>query len=212
MTGGKGLGNGLEQTHTFICARQDQLALGVPAGFLFWDILPQALDFMSIWRPVIEYVCGIPCFSDHTICSKFGRQPLREANKAISAFRRRDGINRYSLVAYSQRLAPELRTDRVIAEAWDTTYVLYDGTPDAHEIERLRQNVPKQEAGRYTERELILSRANKSVRLFEAVAKTLAAGHQPDPAEIESVGYLMRTTAVYGNGKFGLADRRSEER
>lgn len=116
---------------------------------------------------------------------------------------------RYSLVAFSQRLAPELRTDRVIAEAWDTTYVLYDGTPDAHEIERLRQNVPKQEAGRYTERELILSRANKSVRLFEAVAKTLAAGHQPDPAEIESVGYLMRTTAVYGNGKFGLADRNS---
>ena len=32
-------------------------------------------------------------------------------------------------------------------------------------------------------------------------------GRQPDVAEIDKVGYLMRTTAVYGNGKFGLADR-----
>jgi hypothetical protein len=115
--------------------------------------------------------------------------------------------HRYSLVAFSQKLAPELRTDRVIAEAWDTAYALYDGVPDSGEIERLGQNVPKQEAGRYTERELILSRANKSVRLFEGVVKALAAGHQPDSEEIESVGYLMRTTAVYGNGKFGIADR-----
>ena len=30
----------------------------------------------------------------------------------------------YSLVAFSRRLAPEQRTDRVIAEAWDTSYVL----------------------------------------------------------------------------------------
>ncbi|MCB2131666.1 MAG: hypothetical protein KDD96_04385, partial [Rhodobacteraceae bacterium] len=34
----------------------------------------------------------------------------------------------------------------------------------------------------------------------------LAEGRQPDPAEIAAVGYLMRTTAVYGAGKFGAAD------
>ena len=28
-----------------------------------------------------------------------------------------------------------------------------------------------------------------------------------DAAEIDAVGYLMRTTAVYGSGKFGAADR-----
>ncbi len=113
----------------------------------------------------------------------------------------------YSLVAFSQDLPPERRTDRVIAEAWDTSYVLYDGVPDAAEIARLAANVPLQEAGRYTERDLVLSRANKSVRLFESVARTLAAGGQPDAATVEDVGYLMRTTAVYGNGKFGIADR-----
>jgi hypothetical protein len=31
-------------------------------------------------------------------------------------------------------------------------------------------------------------------------------GQQPDPARIDEVGYLMRTTAVYGSGKFGAAD------
>jgi hypothetical protein len=112
-----------------------------------------------------------------------------------------------SLVAFSQNLPPERRTDRVIAEAWDTSYVLYDGVPDEAELARLAAAVPLQEAGRYTERDLVLSRANKSVRLFESVARALASGAQPDAATVESVGYLMRTTAVYGNGKFGLADR-----
>ena len=113
----------------------------------------------------------------------------------------------YSLVCFSQRLAPEQRTDRVIAEAWDTSYVLYDGVPDAGEIARLATQVPLQEAGRFTEADLILSRANKSVRLFDAVVSGLAEGRQPEARALDDVGYLMRTTAVYGNGKFGIADR-----
>jgi hypothetical protein len=112
-----------------------------------------------------------------------------------------------SLVAFSCYLASENRTDRVIAEAWDTGYVLYDGIPTAAEIQRLKVAVPKQEAARYTDRELILSRANRSVRLFDHVVDALSRGYQPDATVVEPVGYLMRTTAVYGNGKFGIADR-----
>jgi hypothetical protein len=52
-----------------------------------------------------------------------------------------------------------------------------------------------------------MARANRSVRLFDHVRQCLAAGHQPDVTEIDAVGYLMRTTAVYGSGKFGAADR-----
>lgn len=112
-----------------------------------------------------------------------------------------------SLVAFSTYLAPQDRTDRVIAQAWDSSYVLYDGMPDAAEIDRLSNAVPRQEAARYSNRELALSRANKSVRLFDHVVDALAQGRQPDQALVDSVGYLMRTTAVYGNGKFGIADR-----
>ncbi|MDQ2801231.1 MAG: hypothetical protein M3Y41_00565, partial [Pseudomonadota bacterium] len=113
----------------------------------------------------------------------------------------------YSLVAFSCMLEPEKRTDRVIAEAWDTSYVLFDGVPDRAAIARLEAQAPLQEAGRFTETDLILSRANKSARLFDAVVALLAAGTQPDAAFLDDVGYLMRTTAVYGNGKFGIADR-----
>ena len=52
-----------------------------------------------------------------------------------------------------------------------------------------------------------VSRANRSVRLFAHVIDSLAAGRQPDREQIEAVGYLMRTTAVYGSGKLGAADR-----
>lgn len=113
----------------------------------------------------------------------------------------------YSLVAFSTPLSDQDRTDRVIAEAWDTTYVLFDGTPSTADLARLAQNAPKQEAGRFTDKELVLCRANKSVRMFQHVVECLAAGQQPSAQQVQDVGYLMRTTAVYGNGKFGIADR-----
>ena len=113
----------------------------------------------------------------------------------------------YSLVALSTPLKPERRTDRVIAEAWDTSYVLYDGIPASVDLDRLQANSPKQEAGRFEASDLVLSRANKSLRLFEHVVNCLSCGRQPDKDMIGSIGYLMRTTAVYANGKFGTADR-----
>jgi len=115
----------------------------------------------------------------------------------------------YSLVAFAHDLPDELRSDRVIAEQWDTTFVLFDGVPSAADIVRLANNVPKQEAGRLSGTELTLSRANRSVRLWQHVVDRLANGQQPDREQLDSVGYLMRTTAVYGSGKFGAADRQS---
>ncbi len=112
----------------------------------------------------------------------------------------------YSLVAFAHDLPPEMRSDRVIATAWDTTFTLFDGIPTAEDIERLSKNVPYQEAGRVTEKELSVSRANRSVRLWEHFVDALSRGRQPDAEKIDSVGYLMRTTAVYGSGKLGASD------
>ena len=114
--------------------------------------------------------------------------------------------NIYTLVAFSHDLDDDLRSDRVIAEAWDATFTLFDGEVDEEQILRLSTNVPRQEAGRISETELVLSRANKSLRLFSHVKERLASGKQPDQSLIDQVGYLMRTTAVYGAGKFGAAD------
>ena len=113
----------------------------------------------------------------------------------------------YSLVAFAHDLPADQRSDRVIAEAWDTTFTLHDGIPTDADIERLRANVPLQEAGRISTRELTLSRANRSVRLWDYVVDCLSRGAQPEAEQLYAVGYLMRTTAVYGSGKFGAADR-----
>lgn len=113
----------------------------------------------------------------------------------------------YSLVAFAHDLPEDMRTDRVIATAWDATFALFDGTPTREDLDRLEANVPLQEAGRVSPTELSLSRANRSVRLFAHVIDRLASGRQPDRTEMATVGYLMRTTAVYGSGKFGAADR-----
>ena len=113
----------------------------------------------------------------------------------------------YSLVCFANKITAEERSDRVIATKWDASFALYDGTPTKKDLERLSDNVPKQEAGRLSYKELSLARANKSVRIFDHVVKGLSDGKQPDKELLSKVGYLYRTTAVYGSGKFGLADR-----
>ena len=117
------------------------------------------------------------------------------------------GGRAYSLIAYSRPLDDSKRTDRVIATQWDASFCLYDGVPNQADISRLEDEVTRQEAGRYHHKVLTLSRANKSLRLFQHVVERLASGKQPDPDPVKTIGYLMRTTAVYGNGKFGIADR-----
>jgi len=113
----------------------------------------------------------------------------------------------YSLVCFSNKIKDEERSDRVIATKWDAAFALHDGIPTKKDIERLFDNVPKQEIGRMSYKELTLSRANKSMRIFEHVIESLSNGKQPDKLSLSKVGYLYRTTAVYGSGKFGLADR-----
>ena len=117
------------------------------------------------------------------------------------------GGHDYSLIAFSRPLDDADRTDRVIATKWDASFCLFDGVPDDRDIDGLAEMVTRQEAGRYHQKVLTLSRANKSVRLFGHVVEELAQGRQPDAGMVAATGYLMRTTAVYGNGKFGIADR-----
>jgi hypothetical protein len=111
-----------------------------------------------------------------------------------------------SFVIFSQYLAPEERNDRVIAEKWDLTMTLVEGEVDDLWLERLAANVPLQEAGRIDSRSLSLGRGNRSARVFDSLVAQLRNGQQPDPKKLAEVGYLYRTTAVYGSGKFGACD------
>jgi len=124
---------------------------------------------------------------------------------AVYSFKKNDRV--YSLICFANKLEENERSDRVIATKWDAAFTLHDGVPTKKDIERLRNEVPKQEVGRLSYKELTLSRANKSVRVFNHVVDSLSEGKQPDISLLSSVGYLYRTTAVYGSGKFGLADR-----
>ena len=124
---------------------------------------------------------------------------------AIYSFKKDKRV--YSLVCFANKIDDNDRSDRVIATKWDAAFTLHDGVPSKKDIERLKNEVPRQEVGRLSYKELTLSRANKSVRVFNHVVEKLSEGNQPDLDLLEKVGYLYRTTAVYGSGKFGLADR-----
>jgi len=124
---------------------------------------------------------------------------------AIYSLKKNDRV--YSLVCFANRLNDGERSDRVIATKWDAAFTLHDGVPTKQDVERLKNEVPRQEVGRLSYKELTLSRANKSVRVFDHVVDCLSKGRQPDLNLLNNVGYLYRTTAVYGSGKFGLADR-----
>ncbi len=125
--------------------------------------------------------------------------------EAVYSFKKKKRV--YSLVCFANEIQDDERSDRVIATKWDAAFTLYDGVPVKEDIDRLKNEVPKQEVGRLSYKELTLSRANKSMRIFNHVVERLSNGKQPDKDLLEKVGYLYRTTAVYGSGKFGLADR-----
>jgi len=152
----------------------------------------------------------------HQLLRRMGREHWRYEQRVFDIDER--GVGRavltmhtpersYSLVAFAHDLPDELRSDRVIAQAWDATFCLFDGIPTAADVARLETQVPGQETARLTPTELCLSRANRSVRLWNGVVETLSQGLQPSLDSLSEVGYLMRTTAVYGSGKFGLCDR-----
>ncbi len=112
----------------------------------------------------------------------------------------------FSYVIFAKELDAAARSDRVIAQDWDMTVTLCEGRVDEARLAELKANVPLQENGRVDASCFVLSRANKSVRNFEAVVSALSQGRQPDLDAMARVGYLYRTTAVYGSGKFGMAN------
>ncbi len=109
-----------------------------------------------------------------------------------------------SFIGFTQVIDEAQHTDRVIGGAWEITGALVDGPVDAALMDELRVNVPLQERGRFGPDVLVLTRGNRSVRFFESIIDRLASGRQPDPDEVADAGYLMRSTAFYGNGKFGM--------
>ena len=73
---------------------------------------------------------------------------INEKGVGVATYRASGPERSYTLVAFAHDLPDDLRSDRVIAEAWDATFCLYDGVPTGADIDRPRANVPLQEAGR----------------------------------------------------------------
>ena len=92
----------------------------------------------------------------------------------------------------------------MIAERWEVTAALVEGQPSGEFLDLLRHEVPRQEAGRFDSRVLVLTRGNRSVRFFDYLTNVLAAGKQPDPDLVADAGYIQRSTAFYANGKYGM--------
>jgi len=116
------------------------------------------------------------------------------------------GFHVVELVIFSQVIDESLRTDRVIAQDWDVTSALVDGLFAASDIDDLRRQVTRQEEGRANDRTLIWGRANRSQRFFDYVVECLAEGRQPESENVSDSAYILRSTAFYGNGKWGLRD------
>lgn len=111
----------------------------------------------------------------------------------------------FHFLVLSQEMKEEERSDRVISERWDVTFALCEGEWSEEKLQRMRENLPKQEAGRGDFNDLVWSRANRSTRVFQYIVDCLASGTQPKPEMLAKSGYILRTTAFYGNGKFGVA-------
>ncbi|WP_147803905.1 hypothetical protein [Alkalicoccus halolimnae] len=111
----------------------------------------------------------------------------------------------FHFILLSHEIIEEDRNDRVVSERWDMTCALCEGEVSPEKLIRLRKELPKQESGRGEMQDIVWSRANRSSRVFDEVVDLLSKGKQPHGELLIKTGYLVRSTAFYANGKFGLA-------
>ncbi len=114
------------------------------------------------------------------------------------------GTRKFSFIAFTTTINEDQHTDRVIADAWEISAALFEGVPTTEDLAKLRSQVPLQEAGRFDPRVLVLTRGNRSVRFFQYLVDCLATGSQPEPGRVADAGYILRSTAFYANGKYGM--------
>ncbi|MDE0067442.1 MAG: hypothetical protein OXN44_11305 [Acidimicrobiaceae bacterium] len=114
------------------------------------------------------------------------------------------GSRKFSFVAFTTTISEDQHTDRVVAERWEVSAALLEGVPTPGDLDTLRSQVPLQEAGRFDPRVLVLTRGNRSVRFFQYLVDCLATGSQPEPGQVADAGYILRSTAFYANGKYGM--------
>jgi hypothetical protein len=95
------------------------------------------------------------------------------------------------------------RTGRIVGTSWDMIGSLIDGEATDEQVEATEREIHKLYEGRAPAGTLVWFRSNQSLRIFQHVRQSLAAGHQPNAAAIKKVGYLMRNTGLDGNGTFG---------
>lgn len=95
------------------------------------------------------------------------------------------------------------RTGRIVGTSWDMIGSLIDGVATDDQVAATEREIHKLYEGRAPAGTLVWFRSNQSLRIFQHVRESLAAGLQPDAAAIKKVGYLMRNTGLDGNGTFG---------
>ena len=134
------------------------------------------------------------------------RLDLDELGRGTAVFTVDTEGHELKFIAFCQALEENERTDRVIAKAWDVTAALIEGELTPEREADLRRNITVQEHRRTDPETILMTRANRSARFFDYVSDCLASGTQPDVGTIGPSPYLIRSTAFYGNGKFGLKE------
>lgn len=125
------------------------------------------------------------------------------AGNGRAQYRVRAGDRVLSFVIASNQPRMQARSSRIIGGSWDLLGALIDGDTAPAEVARTWREIAKLYAGRSVPGTLVWCRANRSMRAFERVVGSLAAGRQPDLEPLTAFGYLMRNTGLDANGTFG---------
>ncbi|WP_377805973.1 hypothetical protein ABNQ38_04860 [Azospirillum sp. A29] len=128
---------------------------------------------------------------------------IDERGRGTAGYRIDIGGWRFSFPVFSFEPSTQGRSGRIIGRSWDMMGALVEGDISPADVERTRVELPKLYEGRATPGTLIWCRSNRSQRLFDHALQSLAAGRQPDVAQLGQICYLMRNTGLDGNGTFG---------
>ncbi len=133
------------------------------------------------------------------------RFDLDDRGRGVAVYRIETGGAPLHFIVFSDELAEEARTDRIIANHYDGEAILCFGDVTPERIEAQRGQFADFLYGRADIQTLGWTRVNRSGRVFEHVVDALANGRQPDVDTVMTAGYLLRNNGYWGNGRHGSA-------
>lgn len=133
------------------------------------------------------------------------RFDLDEEGRGTAVYQVATAERPLNFIVFSDTIPSRETSERIIAMKYDGVALVTQGELTEETVETARLEGPKFILARSGPQAIGWTRCNRGARYFDYIVERLAAGAQPDIAQLARAGYILRNNGFWGNGRHGSA-------